>query len=187
VAAFLNAAVRLLDTLNAPIARWGRSLSAVLLALMFCVALAQIVSRAVFGYTLDWAEESARIALVWSVLLAAPIAYRCGAHVAITAFAEALPQRWLLAVALLVNALVAWICVVFLLESFALVERGLTIVGSAVPIRMAWVYSIVPVALTALALVALEAIVHILRAMRDPSVELPLAGVVPILQRGLED
>jgi TRAP-type C4-dicarboxylate transport system permease small subunit len=186
VTALLNTAVRLLDSLNAPIARWGRSLSAVLLAFMFFVALAQIVSRAVFGYTLDWAEESARMALVWSVLLAAPIAYRCGAHVAITAFAEALPRRWLLSVALIVNALVAWICVVFLLESFALFERGLTIVGSAVPIRMAWVYSIVPVSLTALALVALEAVLHLVRAIRDPSVEPPLAGVVPILQRDLE-
>jgi hypothetical protein len=34
--------------------------------------------------------------------------------------------------------------------------------------------------------VALEAVLHLVRAIRDPSVEPPLAGVVPILQRDLE-
>lgn len=184
--ALLDTAVRLLDRLNAPIARWGRSLSAVLLALMFAVALAQIVSRAVFDYTLDWAEESARMALVWSVLSAAPIAYRCGAHVAITAFAEVLPRRWLLTVATLVNALIAWLCGVFLLESVALVERGLTIVASAVPIRMAWIYLIVPLSLLALLLVALEAVLRLLRSAFDSAAELTLAGVVPVMQRESE-
>jgi TRAP-type transport system small permease protein len=186
VTALLDIAVRTLDRLNAPIARWGRSLSAFLLALMFAVALAQIISRAVFDYTLDWAEESARMALVWSVLSAAPIAYRCGAHVAITAFAQALPRGWLLAIAILVNVLIAWICTMFLIESVALVERGLTIVASAVPVRMAWIYLIVPLSLMALLLIALEAVLRLLRSVLDPTVALTLAGVVPVMQREAE-
>jgi TRAP-type C4-dicarboxylate transport system permease small subunit len=35
--------------MNAPIARWGLSFSAVLLALMLAVAVAQIISRALFN------------------------------------------------------------------------------------------------------------------------------------------
>ena len=75
----LSAAARGLETVNAPIARWGLSISAFLLALMLAVALAQIVSRGLFNHTLDWAEEAARMALVWSALLAAPMGYRASA------------------------------------------------------------------------------------------------------------
>ena len=78
----LAAALRLLGAVNAPIARWGLSFSAALLALMLAVALAQIASRGLFNHTLDWAEEIARWALVWGALLAAPMGYRAAGHVA---------------------------------------------------------------------------------------------------------
>ena len=82
-----------LGRLNGPLSVAGRNLAASLLALMLALALAQIVSRGLFHYSLDWAEELARVALVWSVLLTSPYAYRHGAHVAIVSFAEALPPR----------------------------------------------------------------------------------------------
>jgi TRAP-type C4-dicarboxylate transport system permease small subunit len=78
--------LRLLDRLttglaavNEPVARIGRDLAASLIGAMVVLALAQILSRALFSYTLDWAEELARVALVWSVLLVSPFAYRSGA------------------------------------------------------------------------------------------------------------
>jgi TRAP-type C4-dicarboxylate transport system permease small subunit len=175
----IDSAIRLLSAINAPIARWGRSFAAVLLALMLAVAMAQILSRALFDYTLDWAEELARMALVWSVLLAAPLGYRSGSHVAIAAFIEALPPRLLYATALLLNLLVGWICVVFLRESLDFVARGMTIVASAVPLKMGWIYAIVPASLAAL-LVALEAVLRLLRALAGDTQDLALIGVVPV-------
>jgi TRAP-type C4-dicarboxylate transport system permease small subunit len=177
-----DTAIRLLAAVNAPIARWGRSTSALLLALMLAVAVAQIVSRATFNYTLDWAEEIARMALVWSVLLAAPLGYRSGGHVAISAFAESLPPRLLYATALLLNLLIGWVCVMLLLESADLVARGMTIVASAVPLRMGWVYAIVPVSLSAMLLVAIEASLRLLAALRSGRFELLLSGAVPVMQ-----
>jgi TRAP-type C4-dicarboxylate transport system permease small subunit len=174
-------AIRLLAAFNAPIARWGRSIAAILLALMLAVAVAQILSRALFNFTLDWAEELARMSLVWSVLLTAPFGYRAGAHVAISAFAESLPPRLLYATALFVNVLIGWICLTLLIESAGLVERGLTIVGSAVPIRMAWVYAIVPVSLTALLLVSLEAVLRLADSLRRGVWDQMLSGVVPVM------
>lgn len=176
----IDSTIRLLSATNAPIARWGHSFSALLLALMLAVAMAQILSRAIFDYTLDWAEEMARWALVWSVLLAAPLGYRAGANVAIAAFAEALPPRLLYLTALGINVLTGWICAVFLLESFDFVARGATIVASAVPLRMGWIYSIVPVSLAALLLVAVEASLRLLRALIDDRHDLILSGVVPV-------
>lgn len=183
----LAAALRLLGSLNAPIARWGLSVSALFLAFMLVVALAQILSRVLFNHTLDWAEEAARMALVWSALLAAPIGYRAAGHVAITAFIEGLSMRTLCVTGVIVNALIAWICAIFLLESFDFVARGSTIVSTGLGIKMSFVYSIVPVALLALLLVALEAILRLLRAIFADEPELLLVGVVPVLQRDDEN
>jgi len=179
----LSAALRGLAKVNAPIARWGLSFSAILLALMLTDALAQILSRVLFNQTLDWAEEAARMALVWSALLAAPIGYRAAGHVAITAFIEGLSMRTLCVTGVIVNSLVAWICGVFLLESFDFVARGSTIVATGLGIQMSFVYLIVPVALLALLLVAIEAILRLLRALCADDPELLLVGVVPVLQR----
>jgi TRAP-type C4-dicarboxylate transport system permease small subunit len=182
----MDSVIRLLSAINAPIARWGRSFAAVLLAAMLAVAIAQIVSRAAFNYTLDWAEEVARMSLVWSVLLAAPLGYRSGGHVAIGAFAESLPPRLLYAVALSLNLLIGWICIVLLIESVGFVQRGLTIVASAVPIRMGWVYAVMPLSLAAMLLVACEAVLRLAAALRDGRFDLQLSGAVPVMQRDME-
>ena len=157
-----------------------------LLAIMLAVALAQILSRAAFNFTLDWAEDIARMSLVWSVLLTAPIGYRSGSHVAISALAEALPVRWLYRVALLINLLVGWVCVMLLIESRNLVLRGVTITAATVSIQMVWVYAIVPVVLTALVLVALEVCLRLLRALLTNRLDLALVGVVPVVDTGAD-
>jgi TRAP-type C4-dicarboxylate transport system permease small subunit len=149
---------------------------------MLAVALAQILSRALFNHTLDWAEELARMALVWSALLAAPMGYRSAGHVAITAFIEGLPPRVLYVTGIIVNLLVGWICLMFLLESIDFVARGATIVSTGLGIRMSYIYAVVPVALSALLLVALEATLRLLRALIVGEREL-LVGVVPVMQR----
>jgi TRAP-type C4-dicarboxylate transport system permease small subunit len=183
VARLIDRSVDLLAGINAPTARWGRNAAAMLLALMVGLATTQILSRALFNHTLDWADELARMALVWSVLLSAPYGYRAGAQVAITAFADALPTRLLLAIAVFVNLLVAWICATLFVESLDLVRRGLTIVAASMPFRMAWVYAIVPLSLALLVLVAVEIVLQLARALRRGTRELRLAGLMPVLQQ----
>jgi TRAP-type C4-dicarboxylate transport system permease small subunit len=184
----LAAVLRRLAALNAPIARWGLSFSAVLLALMLAVALAQIASRGLFNHTLDWAEEIARWALVWGALLAAPMGYRAAGHVAITMLVEALPPRLLYAVAIVINLLIGWICLMFLVEGIAFVGRGATLVATALPVSMGWVYSIVPVSLAALLLVSVEAVLRLLHdLLAGEAGREPLVGVVPVLERELQD
>ena len=167
-----------LAAVNRPLARVGRDLSALLIAAMVALALAQILSRALFSYTLDWAEELARVALVWSVLLVAPYAYRSGAHVSIASFASALPPRLLVGLSLVLNLLIGWICVEMLLQSVPFWRRGLTLTASALGIQVAWIYAIVPVAFACLLLVALELIVRLSRSLAAPDHELTLAGAV---------
>jgi TRAP-type transport system small permease protein len=168
-----------LGRVNRPLTRFGRASAAVLLASMLALALAQIVSRGLLNQSLDWAEELARVALVWSVLLVAPYAYRSGANVAIVSFADALPPRLLAAVSLLINVLVVWILVVLFIETFAFWRRGLDITASTLDIRMAWIYSIVPVAFAALVLVGIELLLRLVLQVSGVPAGIVMAGAMP--------
>jgi TRAP-type C4-dicarboxylate transport system permease small subunit len=172
-------AAAMLSRVNAPVARTGRNLSATLIGAMVALALAQILSRALFAFTLDWAEELARVALVWSVLMVAPFAYRSGAHVAIDSLAASLPPRLIISVSLVLNLLVLWICAEMFRQSLAFWSRGLTLTASALGVQMAWIYAIVPAAFAFLILVGLELVLRLLVSLGRPDPELTLAGTVP--------
>jgi TRAP-type C4-dicarboxylate transport system permease small subunit len=168
-----------LGRINGPLSRAARSLAGVLLAAMLGLALAQIVSRGLFDHSLDWAEELARVALVWSVLLTGPYAYRKGAHVAIVSFAEALPPRMLVVASLLLNLLVVWILSALLLESVAFWRRGLEISASTLDLKMAWIYWIVPASFTMLILVGLELIARLLLHLGGGPSGIVMEGAMP--------
>ncbi len=181
---FLDRVIAAFAAVNAPIARVGRDLAAALIGAMVLLAIAQILSRAMFDYTLDWAEELARVALVWSVLLVSPFAYRSGAHVAIGSFAATLPPRLLLAASAALNALVIWICAEMLVQSLSFWARGLALTASALGIQMAWIYAIVPAAFVCLMLIGIELVMRLLRSLLGPDPDLTLVGAVPGVKSG---
>jgi TRAP-type C4-dicarboxylate transport system permease small subunit len=76
----------------------------------------------------------------------------------------------------------------FLLEGIAFVGRGATLVATALPVGMGWVYSIVPVSLAALLLVSVEAVLRLLHdLLAGEAGREPLVGVVPLLEREPQD
>ena len=170
---------RVLGRVNGPVALAARDLAGVLLAVMLAMALAQIVSRGLLHYSLGWAEELARVALVWSVLLVAPYAYRSGANVAIVSFADALPPRLLLAVSILLNLLVVWILLVLLNESFAFWRRGLDMTAATLDLKMAWIYWIVPVSFTAMVLVGIELLIRLVLRFSGAKSGIVMEGAMP--------
>jgi TRAP-type C4-dicarboxylate transport system permease small subunit len=163
---------------NRPLARGGRSAAGTLVAGMLLLAIAQILTRAAFGFTLDWAEELARFMLVWAVLLVAPFAYRSGAKVAISGLVQSLPPRLLLFTSIVLNVIAGWICLMLLVESIPFWQRGLALSASALPIQMAWIYAIVPLALLALLLVAIELVLRLGASAFRPDLRLRLVGSV---------
>ena len=171
--------IAVLGRINGPLSVAGRNVAGILLAVMLALALAQIVSRGVFHYSLDWAEELARVALVWSVLLVAPYAYRKGAHVAIVSFAEALPPRLLVACSIVLNLLIVWVIVVLFVESFAFWRRGLDISASTMDIPMAWIYAIVPVAFALLILAGVELVARLLLHLAGRPSGIVMEGAMP--------
>lgn len=180
----LDGTIAALAFVNAPLASTGKVIGGSLIGAMLLLAVVQVLSRAAFDFTLDWAEELARFMLVWTVLLVAPFAYRSGAKVAIGSLVEALPPRMILVTSMILNGLAGWICLMLLVESFAFWQRGLALTASALPIRMAFVYAIVPLALTGLLLVAVELVLRLLASIYRPDPLLRLNGSVASVDEG---
>lgn len=171
--------VRVLGRFNGRLSVACRAAAGALLAAMLALALAQILSRGLLDRSLDWAEELARVALVWSVLLTAPYAYRKGAHVAIVSFAEALPPRLLAFASLVLNVLILWILLVLFVESFPFWRRGLEITASTLDMRMAWIYAIVPAAFALLILVGVELVARLLLHLAGRPSGIVMEGAMP--------
>ncbi|MEX0827849.1 MAG: TRAP transporter small permease subunit, partial [Haliea sp.] len=66
-------------------------LAGLLLFVALCSISAGIFFRYVIGDSLSWAEELARYALIWSALVGSAVAYRRGAHIAMTMAIDLLP------------------------------------------------------------------------------------------------
>jgi len=67
----------------------------VMLMMMAMAALVftNVVTRYVFGFSLNWAEESSRYLMIWVTYLGAGLAMREGRHVAIEYLQGLLPER----------------------------------------------------------------------------------------------
>jgi TRAP-type C4-dicarboxylate transport system permease small subunit len=94
----------------------NRAACAALLAASCLLVFGNVVLRYGFGQSLAWAEEVGRYLMIWGALLAAGLALREGAHIAVETLPEALPPplaRLVRLVALLLAAaflaLVAWL------------------------------------------------------------------------------
>ncbi|MCC7282148.1 MAG: TRAP transporter small permease [Acetobacteraceae bacterium] len=90
---------RLLLSLN-------RFVCATLLGAMATLVFANVIGRYVFGVSASWAEEVARYLMIWSALLAAGLALREGAHIAVETLPDNLPPRAAIALRALVVAMV---------------------------------------------------------------------------------
>lgn len=61
-------------------------------AAMVGVVSAQVALRYGFNRSIDWADELARLAFVWSIFLAVPLGVRQGAHIGIDIVVAKLPM-----------------------------------------------------------------------------------------------
>lgn len=93
---------------------------AVVLIFIFMVGIvsAQVVMRYGFNVSIDWAEESGRLAFVWVVFLAIPLAASQGAHIGINLFVDKfsephqrLIQRASAALCAALSFAIAWSCI----------------------------------------------------------------------------
>lgn len=71
----------------------NRFVAGTLLAIMALLVFANVVLRYLFGFSLSWVEEVTRYMMIWLAWLAAGLALREGAHIAIDSLQAALPRH----------------------------------------------------------------------------------------------
>jgi len=85
------AALRILRTVNGPLASATRAVVVVAVAVMLVSLGAQVVTRYVFSMALSWSEELSLLLFTWVVLLASALGVREGFHVRMDLIADRLP------------------------------------------------------------------------------------------------
>ena len=127
------------------------ALTVVMVAVMVLVTAAQIICRILSGPVswirpLSWSEEVTRFLLVWASFVGATCAYRHGANIAITAVQGLFPEN----IQRVLKALVHLVCMALFI---ALMYYGILYCGkqvrsaAALPIKMKYVYMIIPISM----------------------------------------
>ncbi|ETX06086.1 MAG: hypothetical protein ETSY2_19215 [Candidatus Entotheonella gemina] len=140
-----------------------------LLGAMTIIVIAGVFFRYVLGNALPWSEELAKFLMVWMTFVAAPIALRSGALVAIGALTDRLRGRTHNLMMLLVYAIIISLMVVFIKDGGFLTWNARIQRASTFNLSISYVYVAMPIGAFAIFMVALELFVHSLRMCIDPS------------------
>ncbi len=116
------------------------------LAAVLFVVLWQVFAREFLENTPSWSEETARVLLIWIGFLMAALAFREGAHIAISFVVDRLPAALQLVVKWLVPALIVGFGIYLLVQGtqFTLDARVATLPGTGLPRSV--MYVVMPVA-----------------------------------------
>lgn len=165
----LDRALARLARVNVTLLGAARVGALTLIGAMTVVILLQVFFRYVLGSALTWSEELARFMMVWMTFLVAPVAYRAGANVALDILIAHLRGRALAVLGILIHLLVLGFVLTFIYESLGLIERGLKMKASTLPVPMAVVYLILPASFALMTLVGLERIGRAVALLIDPA------------------
>ncbi len=145
-----------LTRLNDGVIWFCKQVEIVLIALMMIIVLIQVFFRYVLNNSLVWPEETARFMMVWMTFMAAPIAYRAGSNVSLDIVHRLLKGRLYTLLSIIIQiASIATISILFK-KSLGMVERGMNIDATSIPIKMTYVYLCLPIGLSLTVVIAIE-------------------------------
>lgn len=151
---------------------------------MIGAVVAQVIGRYVFNFAVAGAEETATMAQIWMVLLAAGLAMRKGLHVGVDVMVQHLPVPLLRVINLVVSALALWFLWVLFEGSFQLLKIGSFQRSPALQIPMFYAYLVLPIGA---AYFALEFVATMLpRIIGDPKAAARAASEAHPSHRGGE-
>ena len=169
----LDRGIAQLSRVNAMACLVGKHAGWVLIGMMTIVILLQVFFRYVLGNALTWSEEVARFMMIWMTFLIAPVAYRHGINVSLDFFASMIIGRAKDIMSIILNLLIILFLVIFFVESFGLIERGLKLKASTLSIKMAYIYLILPISFFLMFLMAIELIGRSIQRLLDPDRDSP--------------
>ncbi|MBT2773199.1 TRAP transporter small permease [Halomonas sp. ISL-60] len=98
-------------------------IGAILVALIVSVSC-NVVGRALFNYSLPWADELARMLFIWLVFIGAAAAFTRYEHIAVDALVRRLPLRWAHMLYLLQHLIITGLMVVMIWGGYQVLSRS---------------------------------------------------------------
>lgn len=144
---FLLYAARMVAVVRAAVA----TLVLAFFTYMLLAVLVQVAGR-YFDLSIDWAAETATLAQVWMVLLAAGLAMRDQLHVRVDAALNLLPTALVSFLTLVVTIACLWFLSLTIMGSLALIEVGRIELSPVLRLPMWIVYLCLPLGLSYFAL-----------------------------------
>lgn len=116
-----------------------------MLGAMVVVTGAQIVCRTWFT-ALSWSDEVTRYLLIWSTFLGATVVYRHNGHISVTLLQDAVSPKAAKALRVLVHV-ICFVLFTVLLYYSTLYCIKLKKTATAMPIKMKYIYSCIPISM----------------------------------------
>jgi TRAP-type C4-dicarboxylate transport system permease small subunit len=137
--------------------------SAVLTLVMLGVVLLGVFFRYLMYEALSWYDEFAGYTLVWLTMYGSVVALARGKHISFETLVEKFPRGWRRASAIFATLCVLSFSLVVLLSGWELVREMAEETAVSVPeIRMAWIYSVMPISGGLMVLVGVVELVKLL-------------------------
>lgn len=124
-----------------------------MLGAMVVITGAQIVCRTWFT-ALSWSDEVTRYLLIWSTFLGATVVYRHNGHITVTLLQDAVSPRVAKALRVAVHA-ICFVLFVVLLHYSTRYCFKLKKTATAMPIKMKYIYSCIPISMVIMMIHAL--------------------------------
>ena len=124
-----------------------------MLGAMVIITGAQIICRTWFT-ALSWSDEVTRYLLIWSTFLGATVVYRHNGHISVTLLQDAVKPKAAKALRVLVHA-ICFVLFAVLFYYSTLYCMKLKKTATAMPIKMKYVYSCIPVSMVIMMIHAL--------------------------------
>jgi TRAP-type C4-dicarboxylate transport system permease small subunit len=120
--------------------------SAILTLVMLGVVLLGVFFRYLMYQALSWYDEFAGYTLVWVTMYGSVVALARGKHISFETLVEKLPRGWQRVTAVFATLCVLSFSLVVFLSGWELVREMAEETAVSVPeIRMAWIYSVMPI------------------------------------------
>lgn len=137
--------------------------SAVLTLVMLGVVLLGVFFRYLMFQALSWYDEFAGYTLVWVTMYGSVVALARGKHISFETLVEKLTRGWQRAAAVFATLCVLSFSLVVFLSGWQLVREMAEETAVSVPeIRMAWIYSVMPISGGLMVLVGVVELVRLL-------------------------
>ena len=141
----MNAIKKILTPVSDALDKLCSVLIVFMLGSMVIITGAQIVCRTWFT-ALSWSDEVTRYLLIWSTFLGATVVYRHNGHISVTLLQDAVSPKLAKALRVLVHV-ICFALFAVLLHYSAQYCMKLKKTATAMPIKMKYIYSCIPISM----------------------------------------